>query len=152
MREMLSGQPGWTSALGAYLVFIIGLFFTVIVSSGSVARSGTIVSVKEGWPPAKRWRLPEDVRKRDRRERERQGRHDKARADAEAEAKAFRLLMERLAGPPKSRGVAAKIANLLGMLGSDHDGEVLNAARHAERLRKESDLTWPQLLKVDPST
>ena len=45
MREMLSGQPGWTSALGAYLVFIIGLFFTVIVSSGSVARSGTIVGL-----------------------------------------------------------------------------------------------------------
>ena len=45
MREMVAGQPGWTTVLGAYLVFVIGLLFTVIVSSGSVARSGTIVGL-----------------------------------------------------------------------------------------------------------
>ncbi|HEU4437914.1 MAG TPA: hypothetical protein VFT36_01615 [Methylomirabilota bacterium] len=45
MREMVAGQPGWTAVLGAYLVFVIGLLFTVIVSSGSVARSGTIVGL-----------------------------------------------------------------------------------------------------------
>ena len=45
MREMVAGQPGWTAVLGAYLFFVIGLLFTVIVSSGSVARSGTIVGL-----------------------------------------------------------------------------------------------------------
>lgn len=45
MREMLSGQPSWTSALGPYLAFVTGLLFTVIVASGSVARSGTIIGL-----------------------------------------------------------------------------------------------------------
>jgi hypothetical protein len=33
------------------------------------------------------------------------------------------------------------------MLGSQHDGEVLNAARHAERLRVRLNKSWPDLLK-----
>lgn len=34
-----------------------------------------------------------------------------------------------------------RIARVLGMLGSDHDGEVLAAARQAERLRRAARLT-----------
>jgi hypothetical protein len=34
--------------------------------------------------------------------------------------------------------------------GSDHDGEVLAAARHAERLRKESGLTWYDIVRDRP--
>ena len=40
----------------------------------------------------------------------------------------------------------AKLAAVLGMMGSDHDGEVLSAARTAERLRRATNLTWSQLL------
>jgi hypothetical protein len=39
----------------------------------------------------------------------------------------------------------AQLVAVLGMLGSAHDGEVLNAARLAERFRKQLNLTWPEL-------
>jgi hypothetical protein len=42
-----------------------------------------------------------------------------------------------------------RLACVLGMLGSDHDGEVLNAARAAERMRREAGLTWPEILKSE---
>jgi hypothetical protein len=35
-----------------------------------------------------------------------------------------------------------RLARLLGMLGSDHDGEALNAARMADRLVREAGVTW----------
>lgn len=42
----------------------------------------------------------------------------------------------------------AKLAAVLGMLGSDHDGEALAAARTAERLRREAGVTWHDLLTM----
>jgi len=39
-----------------------------------------------------------------------------------------------------------RLARLLGMLGSSHDGVVLNAARLADRHLREHDMTWPQVL------
>lgn len=39
-----------------------------------------------------------------------------------------------------------KLIKLLGMLGSDADGECLNAARAAQRLVKASGLTWEQAM------
>ena len=39
-----------------------------------------------------------------------------------------------------------KLAKILGMLGSAHDGEVLAAGRRAHLLITGADLTWPQLL------
>jgi hypothetical protein len=46
----------------------------------------------------------------------------------------------------------AKLAAILGLLGSDHDGEVLAAARMAERIRRAAGTTWPDLLAApDPS-
>jgi hypothetical protein len=41
--------------------------------------------------------------------------------------------------PAKAR---TRLAALLGMLGSDHDGEVTNAARAARRLIQHHGLTW----------
>ncbi len=41
-----------------------------------------------------------------------------------------------------------RLARILGMLGSNHPGEALNAARAAEQMRRESGLTWPQILAV----
>jgi hypothetical protein len=38
-----------------------------------------------------------------------------------------------------------KLAKTLGLLGSDRDGEILSAARAAERQRKELDLSWAVL-------
>src|SRR5947209_18925415 len=39
-----------------------------------------------------------------------------------------------------------KLARVLGLLGSNHDGEVLAAARQAERLRAEAGLTWADIV------
>jgi len=39
-----------------------------------------------------------------------------------------------------------KLAAVLGMLGSAHDGEALNAARLAERMRRQAGVTWQELL------
>jgi hypothetical protein len=39
-----------------------------------------------------------------------------------------------------------RLARVLGMLGSEHDGEALAAARQAERLRAGAGLTWPDIV------
>ena len=39
-----------------------------------------------------------------------------------------------------------RLARVLGMLGSAHDGEALAAARRAERLRAEAGVTWLDIL------
>jgi hypothetical protein len=38
-----------------------------------------------------------------------------------------------------------RLAKLLGMLGSGHDGEVVNAARAADRVVRGSGLRWPDI-------
>jgi hypothetical protein len=42
------------------------------------------------------------------------------------------------------------LAKILGMLGSAHDGEVIAAARQAERIRREAGATWRELLSPAP--
>ena len=39
-----------------------------------------------------------------------------------------------------------RLAPVCGLLGSDHDGEVLAAARQAEKIRKKVGVTWEELL------
>jgi hypothetical protein len=48
--------------------------------------------------------------------------------------------------PPPPDPARAKLAKTLGLLGSSHDGEVLAAARAAERQRLEIGLGWDALL------
>jgi hypothetical protein len=43
-----------------------------------------------------------------------------------------------------------RLARVCGLLGSDHDGEALAAARQAEKLRKKVGLTWDELLVPSP--
>lgn len=45
-----------------------------------------------------------------------------------------------------------RLSHLLGMLGSAHDGEVLNAAKLAHRLVREAKATWPELFAGKPPT
>lgn len=47
---------------------------------------------------------------------------------------------------PADRSTLAKV---LGMLGSAHDGEVVNAARKAHQLVQERGATWPAVLGLD---
>ena len=44
-----------------------------------------------------------------------------------------------------------RLIKLLGMLGSAHDGEVLNAARHIEAMVRVSGRDWDQLLGPAPA-
>jgi hypothetical protein len=39
-----------------------------------------------------------------------------------------------------------RLARVCGLLGSEHDGEALAAARQAEKLRKKLGVTWEELL------
>jgi hypothetical protein len=41
-----------------------------------------------------------------------------------------------------------RLAKLLGLLGSDQPGEVVNAARQAERLRREAGLSWSDIVAL----
>jgi hypothetical protein len=43
-------------------------------------------------------------------------------------------------------GLATKLVKVLGMLGSDHDGEVAAAGRRANQMVRSAGLTWDQLL------
>jgi hypothetical protein len=43
-----------------------------------------------------------------------------------------------------------RLAAVLGMLGSAHGGEVMNAARQAERIRHEAGATWHEIIIVMP--
>jgi hypothetical protein len=45
----------------------------------------------------------------------------------------------------------ALLVKLLGMLGSAHDGEVLNAARHIEAMVRAGGGDWDQLLRPAPA-
>jgi hypothetical protein len=45
----------------------------------------------------------------------------------------------------------ARLAKVLSMMGSLHDGEVLSAEKTAEALRSQSGNTWAELLGADPA-
>ena len=48
-----------------------------------------------------------------------------------------------------SSGDRSMLAKVLGMLGSSHDGEVVNAARKAHEMLKAKGVTWPAVLGLD---
>jgi hypothetical protein len=54
----------------------------------------------------------------------------------------------RLARIEESRGISV-LAKILGMLGSEHDGEALTAARRAEDQRRKLGMTWAELLAIE---
>jgi hypothetical protein len=49
------------------------------------------------------------------------------------------------------QALCEQLAKRLGMVGSDHDGEALNAARAADKLIKEHNLTWAEALSSNGS-
>jgi len=77
--------------------------------------------------------------------------HKRADERRQEEERARRRAMEEEYEPPKrsSNSELAKLAKILGMLGSGADGEALAAARRAEKLRRQMDVTWDKLLRVD---
>ncbi len=59
----------------------------------------------------------------------------------------FRSIFDAVwTSPPIDRATRSTLVKVLGLLSSNHDGEVLTAARQAERLRKELGVTWNELI------
>jgi ABC-type branched-subunit amino acid transport system substrate-binding protein len=77
--------------------------------------------------------------------------HKRADERRQEEERARRRAMDEKYEPPKrsSNSKLATLAKILGMLGSGADGEALAAARRAEKLRRQMDVTWDKLLRVD---
>jgi hypothetical protein len=96
-----------------------------------------------GDPASKTWVLTQAERRRERKRQEADGARRERRRDQEAEAE-----QKSIRAPPPPKTVdRALLAKLLGMLGSSHDGEVLNAARLVERERRRCGKTWEELLE-----
>jgi hypothetical protein len=70
----------------------------------------------------------------------RRAREEARRAQYESYANTFARKPEIHSGP------RTQLVKVLGMLGSERDGEVLNAARHAERLRRKLNASWDELI------
>jgi hypothetical protein len=102
-----------------------------------LARSGLIYEY-DRLGPTKYWALVANKEKKRRRSREqaRQERYEEALREAQRRAEAQR----------QKTDATAQLKKVLGMLGSDHDGEVLTAARQAEAIRRKLKLTWDELL------
>jgi len=110
-----------------------------------------------------RARLREKAAAAERRRRARRRERQAAREAAEAaEAAAQHAASASPPGPAEWASFAAlfgigatndtlakRLARILGMLGSDHDGEILAAARAATALVTRSGLTWSAVLGVD---
>jgi hypothetical protein len=50
-----------------------------------------------------------------------------------------------------SQAIRDRLARLLGMVGSTHDGEALNAARLADKLVRQMGVSWSEIL-ADPAS
>ena len=79
----------------------------------------------------------DEVKRQRRRERDRAGRAERKRQD------------QHRRGPAHD---TARLEQLLGMLGSAHEGEILNAARLVERERQRLDKTWREILHKEQVT
>ncbi len=53
------------------------------------------------------------------------------------------------AAPPLDRADRERMLKLLNMLGSEHDGEILNAARAATALLRARNANWTAVVRVD---
>lgn len=73
-------------------------------------------------------------------------------SDEHRDREAYRTGQRRDAPPPSQPGPAPvtpeikRLAGVLGMLGSEHDGEVLSAARRAETIRRKMGKEWLAIL------
>ena len=79
----------------------------------------------------------DEVKRQRRRERDRAGRAKRKRQDQHRRVPAHDT---------------ARLEQLLGMLGSAHEGEILNAARLVERERQRLDKTWREILHKEQVT
>lgn len=92
------------------------------------------------------WTIAEKERRRQSQKRRRAEQKQKKWEQADREEAEW--LRELTKAREKAESEIERLAKLLGMLGSDHDGEVLNAARRAEEKRREMGKSWQELLRA----
>jgi hypothetical protein len=108
----------------------------------SLLRKGLIFHTKDEKTGRKEWKSGEGERK----ERERRARREAREAKA-ARKQAWREAQARARTKHVERQSSVRVlAKLLGLLGSEHDAEVLAAARKAEAERKRLGKTWQEIL------
>ena len=109
--------------------------------------TGLIVTVPD-ISTSKFWRLAAVEKRHQAKKKAKE--HKRADERRQEEDRARRRAMEEEYEPPKrSNSELAKLAKILGMMGSGADGEALAAGRRAEKLRRQMDITWDKLLGVD---
>jgi Zn finger protein HypA/HybF involved in hydrogenase expression len=111
----------------------------------TLASAREVVSDNNSWL---RW-TEEKEKARQKEVREEKARRKKARRQEKAEQERARRTAderEKAISPSKPNKKLETLAKTLGMLGSDHEGEKLNAAEQAEKLRRELGMTWRQLM------
>jgi hypothetical protein len=97
-----------------------------------------VLRVRTLWATDALWsRLDREARAKQRRDQAGQARKSRAR----------RARSTRSPAPQIDADAQARLAKILGMLGSQHEGERLAAAAAAEALRKELGANWADLLK-----
>lgn len=107
--------------------------------------AGEVVPDKNSWL---RW-TEEKEKARQKKVREEKARRKKARRQEKAEQERARRAAderEKAISPSKPNTDLETLAKILGMLGSDHEGEKLNAAEGAEKHRRKLGMTWAELL------
>ena len=90
------------------------------------------------------WSLTQSHRRYQGKERSRQ----RERQKAEEAARELAFGDDDFETKPRTQAVKTRLAHLLGMLGSDHDGEVISAARQIEKERRRLGKTWHELRDV----
>jgi hypothetical protein len=105
----------------------------------NLCRGGAVVEVDRSGS-AKMWTLTERHRKEQANERARERRQSRKQQEWEH-------IFERKETEQKAED-EAQLIKILGLLGSDHDGEALAAARLAEKERRKRGLTWGEIVNL----
>jgi hypothetical protein len=107
--------------------------------------TGLIVTVPD-ISTSKFWRLAAVDKRHQAKEKAKE--HKRSNERRQEEDRARRRAEEEYEPPKRSNSELAKLAKILGMMGSGADGEALAAARRAEKLRHQMHVTWDELLRV----
>ena len=121
----------------------------------SLRKKGRVVRVMDYWMLAETWQQAEMRRQRERereeelwRQRQVEERKKKQSGDSRTEEKDWPELTtnDTLHGEIDYGVAGRRLVKILGLLGSPHEAEVLNAARQAEHIRRRLRLSWAKII------
>lgn len=128
ITSMIAGTAEPTPALAA----------SVRRALGSLRQKGRLVQVEgRNWTLVEKWQRSEKLREREeeRRREEKATAHEAPWTEVEEGCLDYQTAGRRL-------------AKVLALLASPHDGEVISAARQAERIRRRLQLSWEEVISL----